>query len=240
MSEVPSADGTFSRKKLKMNPAVSDPIPARNLFYAVSRFLLYHLERFYFSLEVIGAENLPITGGVLLVSNHASHLDPTTLTCGLHRDVHFLAKEELFRGPLGTFLLKVNALPLRRSGVDRVALRRCYDILREGHVLMMFPEGKRTLTGALQQAMPGAALFAAQTGVPVVPAYIHGTFMAMPVAAKGMQRTKLKVIIGKPFHVDPIDICTLKPKDYYKKTSRLIMSKIGELETASRASKNCG
>src|SRR5690606_4986901 len=125
----------------------------------------------------------PQTGGVLIVSNHASHIDPTSIAANLNRQVHFLAKEELFVGLFGKFLRMVNAHPLRRSGIDRYALRLCEAILRQGHVLMVFPEGERTVTGELLPARPGTALISEQSDVPLFPAYIDGSFEAMPVGS---------------------------------------------------------
>lgn len=200
------------------------------------RALIVSVSKLYFRLEIRGAENLPTSGGVVLVANHASNLDPTTIACGLRRQVHFLAKEELFTGLLGKFLPKVNAHPLNRSGIDRGALHNCREILRQGHVLLVFPEGQRTLTGDLLGPKPGAALFAAQMDVPIVPAYISGSLEAMPTGAKFIRPRKIRIFIGKPFRLEHADVLTMHKKDFYQKAGRLMMEKIAELKKTGR---NC-
>jgi 1-acyl-sn-glycerol-3-phosphate acyltransferase len=209
-------------------------IPQENWFYAFMRSIIIVLSKLFFRLEIHGAEKLPSQGGVLLVPNHASNLDPTTIACLLPRQVHFLAKEELFVGLLGKFLLKVNAHPLKRSGIDRAAIRLCRDLLRQGHVLMLFPEGQRTKTGELLEPKPGAALIAAQARVPLVPAYIQGSLEAMPTGAKWIKPKKIRVFIGDPFMLEDIDVVTMPKKDYYEMAGQVIMQKIKELETQAR------
>lgn len=210
-------------------------IPAHNRFYGFMRLLIAGINRLYFRLETIGADNLPAEGGVLLVANHASNLDPTTVASGLKRQLHFLAKKELFEGLLGKFLRKVNAHPLNRSGIDRTALKVSREILRQGHVLLVFPEGQRTTTGLLLDPKPGAALFAAQTDVPLVPAYISGSMEAMPLGSRCIRRHKLKVFIGKPFRLEHRDVLTMPKKDFYNQAGQLMMEKIAELEAAARS-----
>jgi len=209
-------------------------IPDRNDFYWFMRRIIRGINKAYLGFEVIGAENLPETGGVLVVPNHASNLDPTTIAAGLNREVHFLAKEELFTGALGKFLPKVNAHPLKRSGIDRAAIRMCREILQQGHVLMLFPEGQRTKTGELLDPKPGAALIAAQANVPLVPAYISGTLESMPTGAKFAKPGKVRVFYGKPFELEHIDEVRMPKKDFYDKAGKLIMEKIGELEKQAR------
>ncbi len=210
-------------------------IPQDNWFYGFMRAIIIAVNKLYFRLEIHGAENLPKQGGVLLVPNHASNLDPTTVACLLPRQVHFLAKEELFTGILGKFLPKVNAHPLKRSGIDRAAIKLCRDILKHGHVLMLFPEGQRTLTGELCPPKPGAALIAAQARVPLVPAYIQGSLEAMPTGSAWIKPRKIRVFIGEPFMLEDIDVVTMPKKLFYEMAGQLIMEKIKELETRARA-----
>lgn len=210
-------------------------IPQSNWFYGFMRGIIAGVCKLYFRLETHGAENLPKSGGVLLVPNHASNLDPTTIACLLPRQVHFLAKEELFTGILGKFLPKVNAHPLKRSGIDRAAIRLCRDLLKQGHVLMLFPEGQRTKDGELLPPKPGAALIAAQARMPLVPAYIDGSLEAMPTGAAWIKPKKIRVFIGKPFVLEDIDVATMPKKEFYDMAGLLIMEKIKELETVARS-----
>jgi len=223
------------RPRTRHDTPVATTIAKDNLLYSIMRALIVVISKIWFRLEIIGAENLPKKGGVLLVPNHASNVDPTTIACLLPRQVHFLAKEELFTGFLGWFLPKVNAHPLKRSGIDRAAIRLCRDILKQGHVLMIFPEGQRTKTGELLPPKPGAALIAAQARVPLVPAYIEGSLQAMPTGASMIKPHKIRVYIGQPFTLEDIDVVTMPKKDFYEMAGQVIMEKIRALQIQARS-----
>nr|WP_239454505.1 lysophospholipid acyltransferase family protein [Bacillus suaedaesalsae] len=145
-------------------------------------------------LEVIGAENIPTTGGVLLCSNHIDNLDPPIVGISSPRTIHFMAKEELFRLPiLKSILPSINAFPVKRGMSDKQALRTGLQVLKDGNVLGLFPEGTRSKTGELGQGLSGAGFFALRTDATVVPCAIIGPYkMFKP----------LKVVFGKPldFH----------------------------------------
>jgi 1-acyl-sn-glycerol-3-phosphate acyltransferase len=210
-------------------------IREKNGFYFFMRGVIRLINKLYLRMESYGAENLAREGGVLVVANHASHLDPTSVAANLSREVHFLAKEELFVGAFGKFLRAVNSHPLRKSGIDRYALRLCGTILRAGHVLMVFPEGERTKTGELLEPKPGTALIADHAGVPLLPAYIWGSFQSMPTGSSFARPHKVRVFYGKPFRLDEVKAASANKKEFYERAGALIMEKIRELETQARA-----
>lgn len=147
-------------------------------------------------------QNLPAEGPVVVVANHASTLDPLALGVACPRAVYFMAKEELFRNPVSAFFLRaLHAFPVVRGQADREAYRMSMEVLKNGCVLGIFPEGTRSKTGGLLRAHPGAARFSLQTGSPVVPAAVVGTF---PGHRKGVNRFRtpgVRVIFGEP--IDP-------------------------------------
>lgn len=206
-----------------------------NGFYFFMRGFIRLVNKLYFRMESYGQQKCPKTGGMLVVANHASHLDPTSIAANLPREVHFLAKEELFVGFFGKFLRAVNAHPLRESGIDRYALRLCGSILRQGHLLIIFPEGERTKNGHLLPPKPGCALIADHAGVELLPAYISGSFEAMPVGASFAKPTKLRMIYGEPFRLDEIKAACTSRKEFYERAGELIMGKIRELEQQAMA-----
>lgn len=207
--------------------------PEENRFYAFMALWIYVVTRWYFRLKVEGAENIPLTGPVLLVANHASNLDPTTIACGLPRQVHFLAKEELLQKPgLGSFLRCVNTHPIRRGGGDRAAIRQCVELLKQGRVVLIFPEGTRTRDGQLQEAKPGAAMIAVQSNAVICPVYIGGTFEAMPRTASRPRRSKVRVLIGEP--IDPAQAAAgADRRDRYQALGRTMMDRIAALRERS-------
>lgn len=156
------------------------------MIYAVAKTIFRALFRFLFRVRVTGAENLPSEGPVVLCSNHISWWDPPNVGCAVTRKVHFMAKEELFQIPiLGFLITRMGAFPVRRGTADRTAIRRALEVLRQGGVLGLFPEGTRSRTGRLRPAEPGAALIAIRSGAPVLPVAIEGPYRPFrPVAVR--------------------------------------------------------
>ena len=144
--------------------------------------MLYWLGRFFFRLfytlwyriQVRGAGNLPDRGGVIVASNHLSYLDPPFVGSFLSRQVHFMAKKELFAfAPFGALLRGVGTFPVDRDKADRQAIKTALSILGNGGLICIFPEGSRSKTGELQEGALGMAFLAAKAQVPVLPAAIR-------------------------------------------------------------------
>ncbi len=147
-----------------------------SLHYSASRFLLGGLVGALSGWKVEGREHIPREGGVIVASNHVSFWDPPLVGTAAVRELHFLAKEELFRTPvLGPLIRTVNAIPIRRGVADLSGLARAMDVLRAGGALLMFPEGTRVRTGELRHARPGVGMLAVATDSRIVPTYISGS-----------------------------------------------------------------
>lgn len=158
---------------------------------------LYYL--IFGGLKSVGEENIPATGGVILAPNHISYADPPAVGCAMKRKVHYMAKEELFRPALfGRILLAVGAFPVRRGTADRKAIRHALDLLKEGKVICIFPEGARSLNGKLQEAEPGIGLIALKSGAPIVPVAVVGTDKILPADGSKPHRHKVIIEYGKP------------------------------------------
>lgn len=170
-----------------------------------------------YQFKVIGKENLPSEGGVLLCTNHIHNFDPIVVGITSPRPIHFMAKEELFTVPiLGKIMPLINAFPVKRGLSDRGALRNGLGILKEGKVLGLFPEGTRSQTGELGEGLAGAGFFALRSNAHIVPCAIIGPYKPF---------RRLKVVYGKPIDMEEYRQNKATPE----KTTELIMNEIKNL-----------
>ncbi|PIC71954.1 1-acyl-sn-glycerol-3-phosphate acyltransferase [Sporosarcina sp. P16b] len=164
--------------------------------YPLGKFLISTVCFPLYRIKVIGKENFPKEGGVLLCTNHIDNLDPPIVGITSPRTVHFMAKEELFDMPiLKTVLPKVQAYPVKRGMSDREAFRKTIKLLREDKVVGLFPEGTRSKTGEIGKGLAGAGFFALKGGnAKVVPCAIIGPYKAF---------SQLKVVYGEAMDMTP-------------------------------------
>lgn len=162
---------------------------------------------------VIGAENLPKTGPVILASNHLSVIDSVFLPLVLDRRVTFLAKSDYYttRGIKGwaikTFLKATGMLPIDRSGgqASEASLRTGLGVLAKGDVLGIYPEGTRSPDAKLYRGRTGVARMVLEGDVPVVPVAMVDTELIMPIGTKIPTVRRLGVILGKPLDFSRFD-----------------------------------
>ena len=157
-------------------------MPRQSFVYScVSYLLVFPIFRFLFRGKTIGNAILPKTGGVVVVSNHGSHLDPPILGHALGRPVAFMAKSELFKVPFLSFIISAcGAYPVKRGAGDREALRNASNKLIEGWATGVFLDGTRQENGRVNDPKSGAALLAARTGSPILPVAIVNSHRAFP------------------------------------------------------------
>ena len=157
------------------------------------------LELFFHRMKVEGRENVP-AGGCLIVSNHVSFMDPTTVGWAVAREIYYLGRKTLFKPPFWNWFLPLcNVLPIDRDGRDVSGLRRIIKMLKEGHAVLLFPEGTRSADGTLQAAEPGAGLVAVKAGVPILPVRVFGTFESLSRHNKRFRFHPIRVVIGQPY-----------------------------------------
>lgn len=156
-----------------------------------------------FALHVHGLEQLPRTGPVIVAGNHSSFLDGPFVFILLPRPSAFLIKSEIYEfGPLAGFLHAIRQIPVRRGRPDRTALLRGLQVLRDGGVLGMFPEGTRGVDSPLLNIQHGIGYLAVKAGCPIVPVACFGTADALPTGHKLPRlRTRIDVVFGAPFAV---------------------------------------
>jgi len=137
--------------------------------------LVYAFGQLVLKVRVTGREKL-VRGPQILASNHASNFDPLLVGLGAAREIHFLAKEELFAASrLFAWLIHTyNAWPVRRGGGDPAAMKRCSWLLGKCQTIVLFPEGTRSRTGDICPFKPGIGMLAITNHVPVVPVHLGG------------------------------------------------------------------
>ena len=190
----------------------------------------------YFRWRVFGAEHVPLSGGVILASNHASFLDPPLVGAGLRRDINYLARESLFRFPgIGALLRSWNAVPVDRDGGGAAGLREILNRLLAGGAIILFPEGTRTPDGRLRPARSGIGLTVIKSDVPVIPVRTFGTFEAFGRDHKFPRPVSIAVKYGRPMKFEALraeDKTCSKPrlKEIYQEVADAIMAEIAKLE----------
>jgi 1-acyl-sn-glycerol-3-phosphate acyltransferase len=155
--------------------------------------------------KVVGVENVPRTGALIICPNHSATLDPPMVPAFTPRsDTWSMAKSEYFRHPLSNFIFRAyHAFPVVRHSADRAALRWSFDLLKAGHALIIFPEGTRMESGVLGPPEPGSGFLAQKAGSLVLPVGLTGTRECLPKGARWPRRTRVSITFGKPFLVLP-------------------------------------
>lgn len=202
-----------------------------NPYYWLGYNLTKLIARLFFRLRVVHRDRMINHGPVILAANHQSFLDPPLVGSVSDRAIYFLARRTLLDGWFaGWFLPKVNVIPVdSEGGKDRTALKALIRILRAGEGTVVFPEGQRSLDGALQPAQPGLGLVIAKTLAPVVPLRIFGAFEAWPSHEKWPRPGKVTIVVGEPIRFTQQDVAT-GGKEVYQRLSQRVMDAIAALE----------
>lgn len=201
--------------------------PRPSLVYILIATLSWPLLYGLFRLQARGREHLP-DGGYVLAANHNSNLDPWPLGLPLfpRRYLRFMGKSELFWTPFKQFATAAGAFPVRRGERDTAALDTAAELCREGHIVVMFPEGTRRKKGLRKKyearAHTGAARIALAAGVPLVPAGIAGTDQLGRLA-------RLRVAYGPPIPLDDLE----GREDAPQVATERLMAAIDELERSA-------
>lgn len=190
----------------------------------------------YFRWRVYNAERVPLSGPVILASNHASFIDPPLVGSGLHRDINYLARESLFRFPgIGWLLRQWNSVPVDRDGGGAKGLKAILDRLLAGGAIILFPEGTRTRNGKLQPARSGIGLIVIKSDAVVIPVRVFGTFEAYGRHMKIPLPRSVAVKYGQPMRFEKLraeaKICSkARLKEIYQEVADELMAAIGKLQ----------
>ncbi len=165
----------------------------------LARIILNIGLRLFFKVEVINREKVPAEGPVIFCANHNSILDMFFLGFKLDRWIYWMAKEELFKNPVLRFIIRqLGAFPIKRGKGDVGSIKYAYKLLENNKIVGIFPHGTRIKPEKIEtiRIKPGAAMIAANSGVPVLPATVCGSYKIF---------SRMKVIYGDPFVVKKSD-----------------------------------
>lgn len=198
------------------------------MIYLIIRYTLFPIFWLVFHPIVKRRKHLFFKGKAIIVSNHISLLDPILVALISPRPVHFMAKAELFASKLtNAFFRAFYAFPVHRKSADLTSLKNALKVLDSGKIFGIFPEGKRSVTGELDEFEKGASLLALKSKSPIIPVYIH----------KNSYKFFLpRMYVGTPINVD--DIIKDTPKAQQLETLHTaVVNSVKALEAEARSKK---
>lgn len=165
--------------------------------YTLLRGIAAVVYRIFFQAKIRGTENYPTDTNCIILGNHISAWDPVTIAYSYKvSEIHFMGKESLFKNRfLRAFFTKVHAFSVNRGESDMAAMRTAMQVIRDGHVLGIFPEGTRQQDNRVQHIETGVAVMALKSNVPLVPVLITGKYRLFG---------KIRVVVGEPIPLDDL------------------------------------
>lgn len=185
--------------------------------------------RALFGLKITGRENLITEGPVLVASNHQSFLDPPLIGNLYKTEMVFLARKTLFVGFFKWLYPQWNAIPVDQDRPDMSSLKTIIRKLKEGHRVLVFPEGARTLDGSIGEAAPGIGLIAAKSGAVIQPVRISGARDALPRGSGRIRFARITVSVGPAIRLSPEELRATNGKEDYERITAKIMDAIAAL-----------
>lgn len=184
------------------------------MFYKFVRFFGRFIVKILFFLGVHGDVNIPQKGGAILCANHRSFWDAVFIAVALKRPLAFIGKEELFKNKLFSLVLHhLHCYPVKRGGGDIAVVKTALKLLKQGELLVIFPEGQRIKPGMKPELKPGAFRLAAMMGVPIVPIGIRGEIRAFH---------KMSIEVGEATLTEVYKGERLSEEVYVKETEKLM------------------
>jgi 1-acyl-sn-glycerol-3-phosphate acyltransferase len=169
----------------------------QKIWYWFARWMCRVFFILFFDVRFYGRENIPETGGVLLLSNHQSFLDPPLCGIGVERHFSYVARDTLFTNPVfGWLISSVNVSPIKRDAADIAAIKMFIEKLKAGNAVVLFPEATRTHDGKIAEVKPGFGLLSRRANVPIVPIVIDGAFECWPRTKKNFSPGRITVVYG--------------------------------------------
>jgi 1-acyl-sn-glycerol-3-phosphate acyltransferase len=207
-------------------------VKLNDFFYAVVRLFFKVIFFFYHRVSVKWTEPLPENRNVIIACNHCSNLDPLIVGIAFPRRLRYFAKEELFHPIFFGRIIKIlGAVPVSRenNAAAAAALKGLLKFLRDGSDILIFPEGSRSSDGKLQPLESGVGLVASHSQAPILPAFIKGSYDAMPSGSAMVKPVKITITFGNLIVFDPE---TYKEKSSREKIMAALTDSFKALESA--------
>ncbi|NCG08819.1 MAG: 1-acyl-sn-glycerol-3-phosphate acyltransferase [Verrucomicrobia bacterium] len=197
--------------------------------YNATRILADCFFSTYYDFEIHGAEHIPLQGSIIFAANHVSFFDPPAIGARIPRHINYFARDTLYRGWFGKFLLALGTIPVARESADIRSLKAIFKALKKEGAVAIYPEGTRSEDGSFLPPKPGAGMIACKSRATIIPTRLFGTFEAY---GRHHKRPSLggpiNIVYGKPIQSEVIDPGPDHPERYLE-ASRRIMSHIAEL-----------
>lgn len=178
----------------------------RRVWHEIGRFISVGIVRLLYRVKVYGKENVPREGAALVLSSHQSFFDPMLCQGWLRRPFYYVPRDTLFVGFWGWMIDSFYTIPINQDQVTLKSMRAIIDVLKRGHIVCLYPEGARTLTGKIDEIKPGFSLLVRRSGASMVPMVIDGIFDRWP---RGQKYPKpggtVGVLYGKPIPAGRIE-----------------------------------
>lgn len=172
-------------------------VNVQKVWYWFARWVCRWFFMLCFDVRFYGRQNIPETGGVLLLSNHQSFLDPPLCGIGVDRHFSYVARDTLFTNPVfGWLISSVNVSAIKRDTADIAAIKLFIEKLRAGNAVVLFPEATRSHDGKIADVKPGFGLLSRRANVPIVPIVIDGAFECWPRTKKMFSPGRITVVYG--------------------------------------------
>jgi len=175
------------------------------ILFRLIQLLLMFLFNLLYRVERIDLDKIPRKGKFILCSNHISYIDPVIIGAYIPRCIYFMAKKELYNNKfLGSLVSFLNAFPVNRRTLDRRTISTSFDVLKDGNMLGLFPEGTRSTDGVIRKGKKGMGFIAAYSKTSIIAVAISGANKIVQKPHKRMFFPKIKLIAGEVIDVKDI------------------------------------
>lgn len=197
-----------------------------NSFFYFLKVLGINLFKILYNIQAENKNRIPLQGPLIVAANHFSYMDPVALQVVFPRRISFMMTEQFYEGRWKWLFKLFHCICVRKKGTNIAALREGIEVLRKNNVLGIYPEGGVSKEGQFQEGNPGIGFLVKKSNAPVIPAFISGTYEALPKGAKIPRIFRIKVIFGKPMTFEKIKGTT---KEEIEEITRKIMEQIKRL-----------